>query len=84
MKGHFDNDMDQGPKKYTVTGGLRQGSVLDPPVKRCFLHITTIIDFQYDLTIVLLAKQSKEVEAYTDETISFLKTWMEITLPSVS
>lgn len=60
------------------------GSVLDPAVKRCFLHITTIIDFQYDLTIVLLAKQSKEVEAYTDETISFLKTWMEITLPSVS
>lgn len=81
-------DTDAGTEKYTVTGGVPQGSVMGPTlwnvmydeVLRLDLHKRAkTIGFADDLAIVVTAKRVEEITRICNHTIRLVRGWIRST-----
>lgn len=79
--------MNDRSKQYSVTSGILQGSMLDPPLQNVMRnHVlalpapkeTTIIDLVDDVALVAVAKQPEDIEVYANEIISAIKAWEDL------
>ncbi|CAD7089303.1 unnamed protein product [Hermetia illucens] len=79
-------DSDDGPKTYTTTCGVPQGSVLGPLLwiimydgilKLQLPKGVTIIGFADDIGVTIVAQDIDEIEVLTNEAIFEIRSWVE-------
>ena len=79
-------DSDDGPKTYTTTCGVPQGSVLGPLLwiimydgilKLQLPKGVTIIGFADDIGVTIVAQDIDEIEVLTNEAIFEIRSWLE-------
>lgn len=78
---------DDGPKKYTITGGVPQGSVLGPllwnvmydGLLKCEVPCEArLVAFADDLAVIVVAKHLEEVNWTFDKTFQIIRRWMDL------